>query len=198
MKTRPSSQPRTLYTQLLALAAGTLFAALPLTVLAAAGDLDTTFDGDGKVSTAIGSVVVQAPTHVIGLFPGGRFGRDGEYLHMPLFEEQKIRLEDGSCVAPNIRLAESEEGIEGEGRERRIRVAQTGDDKGAPGRKGEKKLEGATPGARSRCPDECSVGCCQNCRGCICCANPDMAAPLDNASRIKGGYKPLPRPQTPR
>jgi hypothetical protein len=194
MKTRPGSQPRASHTRLLALAAGMLLTALPLTVLAAAGDLDTTFDGDGKARTAIGAAVVQAPTHLIGL-PGGHFGRDREYLPMPLLEEQQIRPEDGSCGAPNSRLADSDEGIRGEGR---IRVAQTGDDKGTPGRKGEKKLEGANPGARSRCPDECAVGCCQNCRGCICCANPDMAAPLDNASRIKGGYKPLPDPRTPR
>jgi hypothetical protein len=140
MKTRPSSQPRAFYRYLLTLAAGTLLVALPLSVLAAAGDLDTTFDRDGKVSPAIDSVVV---------------------------------------------------------RERRIRVAQTGDDKGVPGRKGGRAIEEAAPGARmgSRCPDECSNECCKNCRGCVCCSNPDMRAPLDNASRIKGGYKPLPHPK---
>ncbi len=69
MKTKPSSQPRTLHSQLLALAAGTLLAAAPLTVLAAAGDLDTTFDGDGVVTTTIGTFAI---AYGVAIQPNGR------------------------------------------------------------------------------------------------------------------------------
>jgi hypothetical protein len=120
------------------------------------------------LNTAIGSVIAQAPAHVSASL-------------------------DRSCVPSHVGLPET--GIQREGREGRIRVAQTGGDKGAAGRKAGKTIENA-PAARmgvDRCPDECSLECCKNCRGCVCCMNPDMRAPQDNESRIKGGYKPLPK-----
>ena len=55
MKTKVSQFFATIPTRLQGLILGIWLSALPIAALAAAGDLDTTFDGDGKVSTVIGT-----------------------------------------------------------------------------------------------------------------------------------------------